>query len=62
MGAGDPVTRLLVLAALAILTGTIVAAALRYMLRPDDLEALIDATRETTPDHVPDAWREEFLQ
>ena len=55
-------TRLLVLAALAILTGTIAAAALRYMLRPDDLEALIDATRETTPDHVPDAWIEEFLQ
>ena len=56
-------TRLLVLAALAILTGTIAAAALRYMLRPDgDIEALIDATRETTPDHVPDAWIEEFLQ
>ena len=55
-------TRLLVLAALAILTGTVTAAALRYMLRPDDLEALIDATRETAPDHAPDAWIEEFRQ
>jgi hypothetical protein len=32
----------------------------RRRARRDGIEALIDATRETIPDHVPDAWVKEF--
>ena len=59
-------TRLLVLAALAILTGIITAAGLRIVLRPcdcdSDIEALITATRETAPDYVPAEWTREYNQ
>ena len=35
-------------------------AAYRRRARRDDIEALVDATRETIPDYVPDAWTKEF--
>ena len=29
--------------------------------RPDDaIDAIVEATRETIPDHVPDEWTQEF--
>ena len=46
---------------------TVFAAGVTVLCRPHprtdfrDLEALIDATRETIPDHVPDTWVKEFL-
>lgn len=38
----------------------ILAEERRRRARRDGIEALIDATRETIPDHVPDAWVKEF--
>ena len=57
-------TRMLILAALAIITGTVTAAGLRYVLRPcdcdSDIEAIVDATREYR--YVPAGWTEEYNQ
>ena len=65
-------TRLLVLAALAIITGTVTAAGLRYVLRPcDDIEDVARSLGRSYRDlqkeirdlrHVPAEWTEEYNQ
>jgi hypothetical protein len=49
-------------AGLCAASGFAILAEERRRARRDGIEALIDATRETIPDHVPDAWVKEFRQ
>jgi len=62
--ADEPLT-LLTLATIGFFWLAITAGAgLGWLLRRRrgrDMEALIDATREGIPDHVPTAWTEEYL-
>ena len=61
---GDPLT-LLVLTVIAFFWLLIMAGAgLGWLLRrrhARDMEAVIDATREDIPNHVPTAWTKEYL-
>lgn len=66
--ATDPFTALILavvaaiwLAAAAVAAPCAIAASvLRRRRAASDMEALIEATREGIPDHVPDTWVEEF--
>ena len=64
MGGGSPVSVPLLIGLAALCAAAAVAviaeeAAYRRRARRDDIEAILNATRETIPDHVPDAWVKE---